>query len=117
MDADNADNADKLDGGGRKRYKSPSRAVKPAKRTVKPKSAMKAVKPRKVGRRGGFMDQENQDMQEQQEPPQMGGARKPSAYNNFVKKEMKVLLKSQPNKKVTELMKVIASKWKQHKHK
>jgi len=53
--------------------------------------------------------------------PQTGGAkkarksRKPTEYNKFVKKEMNALIKQNPSKKVTELMKEVAKKWREHK--
>ena len=52
---------------------------------------------------------------------QTGGAkkarkpRKPTEYNKFVKKEMNALIKQNPSKKVTELMKEVAKKWRDHK--
>lgn len=47
-----------------------------------------------------------------------GGAkakRKPTAYNQFVKKEMKSLKQQYPSKKVTELIKMVAAKWREQK--
>lgn len=41
--------------------------------------------------------------------------RKPTEYNKFVKKEMNALIKQNPSKKVTELMKEVAKKWRDHK--
>jgi len=41
--------------------------------------------------------------------------RKPTEYNKFVKKEMNDLMKKNPSKKVTELMKEVAKKWQEHK--
>jgi hypothetical protein len=41
-----------------------------------------------------------------------GGKRKLSAYNIFMKKELKALRVQYPGKKITELMKMAAKKWK-----
>lgn len=42
---------------------------------------------------------------------QNGGKRKLSAYNIFMKKELRALKKSYPGKKAAELMKMAAKKW------
>lgn len=42
---------------------------------------------------------------------QVGGARKLSAYQKFMKTEMKKLKASHPGKKAPELMKMVAKRW------
>jgi hypothetical protein len=43
---------------------------------------------------------------------QVGGARKLSAYQKFMKTEMKKLKASHPGKKAPEMMKMVAKRWK-----
>jgi hypothetical protein len=44
---------------------------------------------------------------------QVGGARKLSAYQKFMKTEMKKLKASHPGKKAPELMKMVAKRWRE----
>lgn len=44
-------------------------------------------------------------------PKKSGKKRKPSAYNKYVSKRMKELMKQHPEKKVTEFMSIIGKEW------
>jgi Tfp pilus assembly protein PilP len=48
---------------------------------------------------------------------QRGGVRKLSAYTQFMKTEMKKMKATHPNKKASELMKMVARKWNEVKPK
>jgi hypothetical protein len=48
---------------------------------------------------------------------QRGGVRKLSAYTQFMKTEMKKMKAAHPNKKASELMKMVARKWNEVKPK
>ena len=106
----------------------PTTGGKRAKKVIK-KEAKKGTK--KGAKKGGDgeiqLNGENESPEvklEEQSPPleQEGGKkkkekkpRKLTAYNIFMKKEMLAMKKQEPNAKVTELMKVIAQKWRNQK--